>query len=206
MNVFLIDGVSTPVTSLQIEGENPPPSEELLKWSQFYTKENFSAARLTWIIQWVIRDLYAPRGYLRPVVGQPVIQSLPEKDGTYPVRVILPISSGALFTFDSVKFEGLAKERAASLLAKWKLKPGAPYDPAYVKRFTSEEILSASWAQHSKTEADVARPCATIDEASQKVSLTITVEIPKKTYTYHAMKGDYECGGVMRILRFPQAR
>lgn len=203
MNVFLIDGISTPVKSLQIQGENPPSPEELLKWSQFYTKENFSAARLTWVIRWVIRDLYAPRGYLRPVVGQPVIQSLAEKDGTYPVRVILPISSGPLFTFDSVKFEGLAKERAASLLAKWKLKPGDPYDQAYVYKFTFDEILGAPWAQHSKTEADVARPCARIDEATKKVSLTITVEVPKRTYP--AMKEGPECSGVMGILRFLQA-
>lgn len=182
MNVFFVEGISTPVRSLQIEGENAPSPEQLLKWAQFYTKEDFSAARLTWVILWVMRDLYAPRGYLRPVVGQPVIEPLAEKDGTYPVQVILPISSGALFTFDSVKFEGLAKEHAASLLEKWKLKSGYPYDTAYVDRFVFEEILSSPWAQHSKTEADVALPCATIDESSKKVSLTVTVEVPKKTY------------------------
>jgi hypothetical protein len=200
MNVFLIDGISTPVTSLQIEGENPPPPEELLKWSQFYTKENFSAARLTWVTRWVIRDLYAPRGYLRPVVGEPVIQSLAEKDGTYPVCVILPISSGALFTFNSVKFEGLAKERAASLIAKWKLKPGDPYDQAYVDRFTLDEILSAPWAQHSKTETDVARHCTTIDEAAKKVSLTMTVEVPKKTYPVTKAGRNGESRGWQRKL------
>lgn len=94
MNVFLIDWISTPVTSLQIQGENSPGTEVLRKWSQFYTKEDFSAPRLTWVIQWVIRDLYKPRGYLRPVVGEPIVQCLGEKDGTYPVHVILPISSG----------------------------------------------------------------------------------------------------------------
>ena len=205
MNVFFIDGISTPVMSLQIQGENAPSPEEVLKWSEFYTKESFSAARLTWVINWVIRDLYAPRGYLRPVVGEPVIQPLAEKDGTYPVRVILPISSGARFTFDSVKFEGLAKARSASLLAKWNLKPGAPYDPAYVEKFTFDEILSASWGQRSKTESYVALPCAKIDEASKKVSLTISVEVPKKAYTYHAAKGDYQCGGVVKILTLRQA-
>jgi outer membrane protein assembly factor BamA len=200
LNVFFIYGLSTPVTSLQIEGENAPPPEEVLKWSAFYRKEDFSAARLTWIINFVKRDLYAPRGYLRPVVGEPVIQPLAETNGTYPVRVILPISSGALYTFDSVKFEGLAKERSASLLAKWKLKPGAPYDPAYMHQFVSDEILHAPWGQHSRTESAVARPCAKIDEASQKVSLTITVEVPRKTYTYQAMKGDYACGEEISTL------
>jgi len=205
MNVFFVNGISTPVTSLQVDGENAPPPEEVVKWSEFYTKENFSAARLTWIIDWVIRDLYAPRGYVRAVAREPVIQPLDDKNGVYPVRVILPISSGAMFTFDSVKFEGLAKGRAASLLAKWNLKPGAPYDPAYVKKFASDEILSASWAQRSKTESDVIRPCAKIDEASKKVTLTISVEVPRRTYTYHATKGDYECGGAVQTLTLRQA-
>jgi outer membrane protein assembly factor BamA len=200
LNVFFIDGLPTPIKSLQIEGENAPPPEEVLKWSAFYRKEYFSAARLTWIIGFVKRDLYAPRGYLRPVVGEPDIEPLAEKDGTYPVQVVLPISSGALYTFDSVKFEGLAKGHSASLLAKWKLKPGAPYDPAYMHQFVSDEIVAAPWGQYSRTESAVASPCAKIDEASRRVSLTITVEVPKKTYTYQASKGDYGCGEKIQTL------
>jgi outer membrane protein assembly factor BamA len=202
MNVFYIEGISTPVMALQIEGENAPSPEELAKWSQFYTKEDFSAARLTWVIRWVQRDLYNPRGYLRPVVGEPVIHFLGEKEGTYPVRVILPITSGDLYTFDSVRFEGLAKEHAVSLISKWKLRPGDPYDKAYVDGFITNEILSAPWARHSKSESDDAIPCAEIDRASKKVSLTVTVEPPKKTYpgTKHL---DDECGAVMKTLTFP---
>ena len=204
MNVFFIEGISTPVTALQIEGENQPAPDELLKWSQFYTKEDFSAARLTWVIRWVIRDLYKPRGYLRPVAGEPIVQFLGERDGTYPVRVILPISSGDVYTFDSVKFEGLAKEHAASLLPKWKLRPDDPYNTAYVDGFITKEILSAPWAQHSKTEADVALPCAKIDGATKKVSLTVTVEAPKKAYPSR-QQSDEECSGGMTVLTFPPA-
>jgi outer membrane protein assembly factor BamA len=201
MNVFYIEGISTPVTALQIEGENAPSPEELAKWSQFYTKEDFSAARLTWVIRWVRRDLYQPRGYLRPVAGEPVVQFLGEKAGTYPVRVILPITSGDLYTFGSVRFEGIAEERAASLISKWKLRPGDPYDEAYVGSFITNEILSEPWARHSKSESDDAIRCAEIDEASKKVSLTITVERPKKTYhgTEHL---DDECGAVKKTLTF----
>lgn len=205
MNVFFIKGISTPVTSLQIEGENAPPREEVLKFSEFYTKENFSAARLTWVKNWVIRDLYAPRGYLRPVVGEAVIHPLPEKSGIYPVQVILPISSGSLYTFDSVKFAGLAKQHSAFLLAKWKLRPGSPYDTAYVDEFVSDEILRASWGQYSKTQSAVARFCCKIDDASQKVSLAITVEAPGKSYTSHAMNCDYGCGTGIGILTFHQS-
>jgi hypothetical protein len=76
MNVFYVGGISTPVTSLEIHGNNAPSSEELAKWSRFYTKEDSSAARLTWVVNWVKRDLYKPRGYLKPVVGEPVVQFL----------------------------------------------------------------------------------------------------------------------------------
>jgi hypothetical protein len=204
MNVFYVQGISTPVTALQIEGDNGPSPEDLAKWSQFYTKEDFSAARLTWVIDFVKRDLYKPRGYLKPIVGEPVIQFLGKKDGTYPVRVILPISSGDLYTFDSVKFEGLAKEHAASLLSKWKLKPGVPYDKSYVKDFITSEILSAPWARHSKNESDDVLPCAMIDEVTRKVSLTISVEPPKKTYP-GTKAADDECGAVIKTLTFPAA-
>jgi outer membrane protein assembly factor BamA len=202
MNVFYIDGISTPVSSLQIEGTDAPSSEKLEEWSKFYTKENFSAARLTWVVRWILRDLYFTRGYLHPTVGEPVIESLGEREGTYPVRVILPVVSGAQYKFDSVQFEGLAKEHSEFLHSKWKLKMGDPYDEAYVSSFTFDEILNATWARHSKTEADVALPCARINEASKTVSLTITVEVPKKTYPA-VEQGHEECGGIMSTLTFP---
>lgn len=204
MNVFYIQGISTPVTALQIDGDNGPSQEDLAKWSQFYTKEHFSAARLTWVIDFVKRDLYKPRGYLRPIVGEPVIQFLGEKDGTYPVRVILPISSGDLYTFDSVRFEGLAKEHTAELLSKWTLQPGEPYNKAYVDDFITNEILSAPWARHSKSESDEALPCAEVDAGTKRVSLTITVQPPKKTYPGTNSLDD-ECGAVVKTLTFPTA-
>jgi hypothetical protein len=79
MNVSYVEGIATPVTALQIEGANVPAPEETLKFSNFYTKENFSAARLTWVVRWIIRDLYKSRGYLRAVVAEPLIQFLGEK-------------------------------------------------------------------------------------------------------------------------------
>jgi outer membrane protein assembly factor BamA len=195
MNVFYLDGISTPVRSLEIEGENPAPADEMLKWSNFYETQDYSAPMLTRLIIHILDDLYHSRGYLRAAAGEAIIQPLPEKDGAYPVRIILPISSGPLFTFQSVKFEGLAKEHSASLHAKWKLKPGDPYDTKYVAKFIFGEMLSTSWAQHSGRETDVASPCAKIEEGSRTVSLTITVGAPKKSHTYHPGKGDYECGG-----------
>jgi len=202
MNVFLVDGISTPVRSLEIEGENAPATSEVLRFSEFYRKENFSAARLTWVQNFVLRDLYAPRGYLRAKIQQSIVQPLPEENGAYPVRVVLHISSSHLYTFDSVRFEGLAREHAATLLAKWALKPGDPYDPAYVKEFCSKEILSSTWARHSSTETDVALPCAMLDEDRKAVALTITVAKPKKTYRYKRVEGGYECGEILGTLSF----
>lgn len=133
-----------------------------------------------------------------------MIQFLGEKDGTYPIRVILPISSGDLYTFDSVKFDGLAKGHAASLLSKWKLQPGEPYNKAYVDGFITNEILNAAWARHSKSESDDVLPCTKIDMGTKRVSLTITVQPPKKTYPGTNLSDD-ECGAVMKTLTFPTA-
>jgi hypothetical protein len=41
VNVFYIEGISTPVTAFQIEGENARSPEEVRESSDFYTKENF---------------------------------------------------------------------------------------------------------------------------------------------------------------------
>jgi len=71
-----------------------------------------------------------------------------------------------------------------------------------VDSFITNEILSAPWARHSKTESDDAIPCAEIDRASKKVSLKVTVGPPKKTYP-GAKSLNEECGAVMKTLTFP---
>jgi hypothetical protein len=200
MNVFYIEGVSTPVAALQIEGENAPAPEDVLKWSHFYTEENFSAARLTWVMQWVMRDLYKPRGYLRPVPGNPVVQFLGENNGTYPVRVHLPISSGDLYTFNSVTFEGPAREHAECLLSKWKLRAGDPYDDAYVQEFIFKEILSAPWAQHPKTHASYGATCEGVDEVTKRVSLTVFVQAPKRAYISGTQYFNPKCNGTVATI------
>lgn len=180
MNVFYIEKFSTPIISLQIEGENAPAPDEFRKWAQFCTKENFSAARLTWVTDWVIRDFYHTRGHLRVFVGEPIVQSLGEKDGAYPVSVTLRVTSGDLYRFQSVRFEGLAKARTDSLLPQWKLKPGDPYNQRYVDDFIESVILRAPWAQYSTVQSDSAEVCTNIEEASYQVSVTIKLEAPKK--------------------------
>lgn len=203
MNVFYIEGISVPVTSFQIVGENAPSQEQVRKFSEVYLRENFSAARLTWVIQWVIRDLYNPRGYLRPSVAKPEVRFLGEKDGAFPVGVVLHISSGDLYVFESVKFEGLAKPYAPSLLSKWRLRPGDPYDEAYVNSFISTEILDEPWAAYSKVQSDAVLPCTRIDAATKKVSLEVLVKTPKKAYMYPKNSAS-DCGGVMTKLTLPK--
>jgi outer membrane protein assembly factor BamA len=200
MNVFFLEGISTPITSLQIEGENAPAPEELHKWAQFYREENFSAARLTWVIRWVIRDFYFSRGHMRPVVGRPIVLCLGGKDGAYLVRVIIPIMPGDIYTYESVKFEGLAEARKSLLLQEWKLKPGDPYDDSYTQSFIFRKILSAPRAQHSKAESRTALTCAKVDEAGRKVHVIINVEAPKRTSP--VLRVD-DCGGVSKFLVSP---
>jgi outer membrane protein assembly factor BamA len=113
--------------------------------------------------------------------------------------VILPLSSGDLYTFESVKFEGLAEEHAASLLSQWKLQPGEPYNKGYVNDFITNEILSSPWARHSKNESDDTLPCAKIAGDTKEVSLTITVQASKRTYE-GARAAEDECGAVIKTL------
>jgi outer membrane protein assembly factor BamA len=196
MNVFYIEGISTPVTSFLVEGQNAPAPEEIQKWAHFYTTEEFSAPRLTWVIDWVLRDFYFSRGYMRPLVGQPVLESLGKKNGTYPVRVSVPITSGDLFTFDSANFKGLARPHASSLASKWKLKPGDPYSEKYTDGFVNDEILHSSWAQRSKNESETASWCAKIDDATKKVDVTISVGVA-------AANDDEPCHEIVRYVKLP---
>jgi outer membrane protein assembly factor BamA len=206
MNVFYIEGLSTPVAGFQIKGANAPSPEETQKFSDFYIKRNFSAAMFPRFVDSIIRDLYGSRGYIHAVAAEPIVQCLGEKDGALPVRVILPISSGDLYTFDSVNFAGLAKAHAASLLSNWKLKPGEPYNASYVNDFIFNTILGEPWAVYSKTQSrtefDVASPCGKIDVTTKKVSLTISVEAPRKAYTYSGTV-DKECSSAISRLVFP---
>jgi outer membrane protein assembly factor BamA len=201
MNDFYIDGISTPVVSLQIEGENAPSLEETQQWSKIlYKNEDYSAPRLTWVIRSLIRDFYFARGYMRPVVGQPRLEYLGEKDGAYPVRIVVPIVSGDVFRFESVKFEGLAEPHSSELLAKWKLSPGDPYNESYKDKFIFDEILTQPWAQKSSGESRSTSPCGLINEATMTVSVTIGVEAPDM---WSKIKPGQQCAGLYSSLVSP---
>lgn len=199
--VFRIEGISTPVRSIQIEGENAPSLEETQKWSKIlYSNEDYSAARLTWVIGWLVRDFYFTRGYMRPVVGQPRLEYLGKKDGTYPVRIIVPITPGQLYEFESVRFEGLAELHSSELLAKWKLNPGDPYDESYQGKLTSGEILTQPWAQNSDAEPRSSSLCGLINPATMAVSVIIGVEALDM---WSKIKPGQKCGGSYFTLVFP---
>ena len=201
MNVFYIEGISTPVVSLQVEGENAPSAEELQKWiTGFYSREDYSAPRLTWVINWIIRDHYFSRGYMRPVVGLPRLEYLGEKDGAYPVRIIVPITSGDLYKFEAVKFEGLAEAHSSELLAKWKLNRGDPFDDSYFDRFAQDAILTEPWARKSETEIRDTSDCALVDEATKTVSVLVGVEAPTM---YSKLKPGQSCAGLYEKLVSP---
>ena len=194
MYVFYIEGISTPVVSLQIEGENAPSPEVIWEqFSGFYSREDYSAPRLTWVIEWLIRNFYFTRGYMYPVVEQPRLEYLGEKDGAYPVRIIVPITSGDVFRFESVKFEGLAQPHSSELLARWKLNHGEPYDESYTNKFISDEILTKPWAQKSRSESDSASTCGVINPASMTVFVIVGVEVPRR---WLKVKLGEQCGGL----------
>jgi outer membrane protein assembly factor BamA len=198
---FRLEGISTPVVSLQIEGENAPSPEEIWQqFSGFYRREDYSAPRLTWVIGWLVRDFYFTRGYMRPVVGQARLENLDKKDGAYPVRIIVPITSGKLYTFDSVSFEGLAQSHSSELLAKWKLNRGEPYNESYKDKFISDEILTQPWAQESNAKSRSVSYCSLADKATMTVSVIIGVDEPDM---WSKIKPGQQCAGSYSTLVSP---
>ena len=177
MNVFSVRGIAAPAVSCQIEGRNPPITAKMANWCK---TENFSMAKLNWDLGFAVRNLYLVRGYLRPVVSEPVIQFLGEKDGSFPVQVLVHIESGPQYAFDSVRFAGLAKARSALLASKWKLKRGDIYDASYENDFAIKEILDEQSARHDSTSSDEVSTCDVIDDVGNKVSVTVTVRAPRK--------------------------
>jgi len=200
-HVFTIVGVKAPVVACIVEGGDAPSAEQVANALPGCARDDFSMPLLNWIAESIVTDLYDSRGYLQPVLEEPIVQFLGERDGKFPVRVVFPISPGPQYRFHSVSFEGIAKSHSAELLAHWKLKPGDIYDTAYVSDFEFNSILSRPWAQHSSTSSDTVEPCELVDEVNRTVSLTLTVTVPKKQETFSPQK-QRACGGGPMLFWF----
>jgi hypothetical protein len=179
MNVFVVNGISAPVVSCEIVGENAPPPAEIRAWSHVDDGWNLSLAELNWKLDFALRDLYYSRGYLHPIVQESQIRYLGQRDGRYPVKVIMRISSGPQYIFRSIRFEGRARAHAGQLLSAWRLKPGEAYNDSYTSEFESK-MLDEPWAQKDATSSFTSSSCVTINESERSVFLTITVGLPKQ--------------------------
>jgi hypothetical protein len=199
--VFAIVGVKTPVVACVVQGESAPTEQQVAQAVPGCVRDNFETPLLNWIAEEIVGSLYASRGYLRPVVGEPIVEFLGEHDGTFPVRVVFPISPGPQYRFQSVSFGGIAKPHSAELNRKWKLKQGDIYDTAYISDFEFKSILGQPWAQHNATSGDTIHPCESIDESTKTVSLTLTVTAPKK-WEKVSPEEQRSCGGGMMFFSF----
>lgn len=170
-NVYKVAGVSVPVVSIEVQGENAPRA--IKQWSGAYDDKQFSMALLNWRLNEVIDNYYYPRGYLHPVVQEPEVISLGLKNGAFPVKIILRINAGVQYTFKALRFEGRAQTFEHELRPAWTLKPGAPYDVAYGRQFYFS-VLSSDWAPYGKAAA-TGIDCTRLDEREHSVTLTIKV-------------------------------
>jgi hypothetical protein len=200
-HVFMIVGIKAPVVACIVEGENAPSAEQVAEALPGCARDDFSMPLLNWIANDIVTALYNSRGYLQPVLAEPIVQFLGERDGEFPVRVVFPISPGPQYRFQSVSFGGIAKSHSAELLARWKLKPGDIYDTAYISDFEFHSILNQPWAQHSSTSSDTIDQCEHVDEANRFVSLTLTVRVPKNRETFSPEK-QRACGGELMNFSF----
>lgn len=199
--VFAVAGLKAPVVACVVQGENAPSEQQVAQAVPGCVRENFETPLLNWIAEEIVGSLYTSRGYLHPVVEEPFVQFLGEHDGTFPVRVVFPISTGPQYRFQSVTFDGIAKSHSAELNRKWKLKQGDIYDTAYVSEFELKGIWDQPWAQHDATSGDAIHPCERIDESTKTVSLTLTVTVPREQETISPEKRR-ACGGGMMVFSF----
>lgn len=170
-NVFKVVGIHVPVTSISVEGQNAPRS--IRPWTEGYDSNEFSMALLNWRLNSILEDAYFPRGYLHPIVQEPQVFFLGEKNGTFPVRIVLHIDSGAQYTLKALRFEGRAAAHQVELRANWTLAPGAPYDLAYARQFFFS-VTKYDWARVGKRSA-AGLDCMRIDDPEHTVTLTIKI-------------------------------
>jgi outer membrane protein assembly factor BamA len=203
MNAFYIEGFSTPVVEYRIEGDNAPAPEEFQKWSKPLLGQNYSAPRLTWVIASITSNFYFSRGYMHPVIGRPHVECLAEEDGTYPVRVIIPVSSGAVYGFGLVIFDGISESHSAELAAKWNPGSDGPFDHTYVSNFISTEILSQPWASQSRRNSPEPSVCNELDEKSKRFRVTISLVPKNKTLIFQVNAGIRSCDGILETVDYP---
>lgn len=170
-NVYKATGISVPVVSIEVKGENAPRA--IKQWSGAYDNKQFSMALLNWRLNEVIDNYYYPRGYLHPVVQEPEVISLGMKDGAFPVKIILRIDAGAQYTFKALRLEGRALVHESDLRRAWTLKPGSPYDVGYGRQFYFS-IQGSDWAQQGKT-SSAGSDCTRVDEKEHTVTLTLKI-------------------------------
>jgi hypothetical protein len=200
-HVFSIIGIKAPVVACVVGGEDAPSAEQVAKALPGCAREDFSMPLLNWISNDIVTALYSSRGYLHPVLEEPIVQFLGETNGQFPVRVVFPVSPGPQYRFRSVSFEGIARSHSAELLAEWKLRPGDIYDTAYISDFEFKNILNQPWAQHDATSGDTVYPCENVDESTKTVSLTLTVKVPKRQETFSPRR-ERACGGGLMNFSF----
>jgi hypothetical protein len=170
-NVYKATGISVPVVSIEVTGENAP--RQIKQWSGAYDNKQFSMALLNWRLNEVIENYYYPRGYLHPVVQEPEVISLGVKEGAFPVKIILRVDAGTQYTFKSLRLEGRALAHEAELRKAWTLKPGSPYDVGYGRQFYFS-VQSSDWAQQGKA-SSAGSDCTRVDVKEHTVTLTIKI-------------------------------
>lgn len=196
-NVFKANGISVPVASIEVQGKNAPRA--IKQWAGDYEENEFSMALLNWRLNAVVEDAYLPRGYLHPDVHEPEVIFLGQKGGAYPVKIVLRIDSGPLYTFKELRLEGAAHKHEAELRTEWTLKPGAAYDISYGRRFYFS-VLGYDWAQMGRSTA-TGIDCTRIDDREHTV--TLTIKVPESA-TDHALSPEaLPCSNLLVDYFFP---
>lgn len=169
VNIFRVDGVSMPVTSIRFEGAEAISQKALQKASRPLLSRDFSTDFLKTFANYNLISLYRSKGYLQVKFDKPQVQFLGEAEGTYPVILTFALTEGPQYRFGSITWQGNQALTSEELTGHINFKPGKIADAVKVanklnllraKEYGSRGFLQAKlttrWTTHeSESVADL---------------------------------------------------
>jgi outer membrane protein assembly factor BamA len=106
VNLFRVEDVLIPLSSLRFRGAAKLGEGPLLQASQRLLAQNYSRTFLEAFIGATLLPLYRVRGYLRAEFLEPEVEYLGEAQGGHPIRITIPVEEGEVYRVREVRWVG----------------------------------------------------------------------------------------------------
>jgi outer membrane protein assembly factor BamA len=125
------EGPQFHLAKLKFNGNQAYTSDELRKMFSIHAGDVFDAEKIRLGLQ-TMREQYTAKGFfeIAPVPNT-------EKSGSARMTVTFDIDEGIQYRMGELKIEG-PSDLAQKLAANWELKPGEPFDYAYLEKFLAK--------------------------------------------------------------------